>query len=138
MADGQQSAHGDKYVLTSEVQSLLELGWRKTSAASLVDDNPDLRGAVDLIVFAAGSIGHLNAEGEREQFLRQAAEALHKTDRPRDTVRSAGANSVLAEVKAKDENPDDFNSVRKCASGPYHRRIWSTESRRLRQLAIKV
>ncbi|KAL4884749.1 hypothetical protein BJY04DRAFT_170143 [Aspergillus karnatakaensis] len=102
----QEMLNRAEQLLSSEVQSPLELGWLKTSAASLVDENPDLRNAVDLLVFAAGSIGHLTAAGEREQFLRQVAEALRKTQGSAP-ARSVAAISILEETEVEDETSDD-------------------------------
>ncbi|KAL2813125.1 hypothetical protein BJX63DRAFT_231630 [Aspergillus granulosus] len=94
-------------LLGSEVHSPVEVSWLKTSAAELVAENSDLRDAVDLITFAAGSIGHLTAEGEREAFLGQVAQALRKTDLSQKGAHAVAAISILAETEDTEQGPDD-------------------------------
>jgi hypothetical protein len=73
----------------------------------LVDENHDLRGAVDLITFAAGSIGHLTAEGERVAFLGQVVGALRKRGSSLTGARPVAAISILAETDDSDKKQDD-------------------------------
>jgi SAM-dependent methyltransferase len=103
----QEMLNRAEQLLASEARPLVEVSWLKTSAADLVDENPDLRGAVDLITFAAGSIGHLTAEGEREAFLGQVAGALRKTGSSLTGARPVAAISILAETDDSDQKQDD-------------------------------
>jgi hypothetical protein len=70
----------------------------------LVDENPNLRDAVDLITFPAGSIGHLTAEGEREAFL---GRALRKRGSSQNGARPVAAISILVETEDTDQDQDD-------------------------------
>ncbi|KAL2860562.1 hypothetical protein BJX68DRAFT_261494 [Aspergillus pseudodeflectus] len=94
-------------LLAFEARPPVEVSWPKTSAADLVDENPNLRDAVDLITFAAGSIGHLTAEGEREAFLGQVARALGKTGSSQNEARPVVAISILVETEDTDQDQDD-------------------------------
>ncbi|KAJ5378040.1 uncharacterized protein N7496_005449 [Penicillium cataractarum] len=87
-----------KGLLEGKLQPSTTLAWRNTTAANFVDENPELENAVDLIIFAAGSIGHLTADGERKRFLQQVVKALRDTDHSQ-AHRSVAAISIL-----KDEN----------------------------------
>lgn len=85
-----------KSLLKADLQSSTTVVWRNTTAANFVDENPKLQDAVDLIIFAAGSMGHLTAPGERKRFLQQVVKALRKPGHSR-AHRSVAAISILKE-----------------------------------------
>lgn len=83
-----------KSLLDDKTQPSTMMVWRTSTAASFVDDYPELQNAVDLVIFAAGSIGHLTAQGERVRFLRQVVKALRNTNLSQ-TPPSVAAISIL-------------------------------------------
>jgi SAM-dependent methyltransferase len=85
-----------KSLLKSKLQPSTTVIWCNTTAASFVDEFPELENTVDLVIFAAGSIGHLTAPGERKSFLQQVVKALRKTAHSR-THPSIAAISILKE-----------------------------------------
>jgi SAM-dependent methyltransferase len=92
-----------KGLLENKMKPSTTMVWRTSAAANFVDENQELRNAVDLLIFAAGSIGHLTAHGERRKFLQQAVKALRITNPPQ-TPRSMAAISILKPDDSLEEN----------------------------------
>jgi ubiquinone/menaquinone biosynthesis C-methylase UbiE len=103
----QAMIEGAKSLLENKLQPSTTVKWRNTTAANFVDENPQLHKAVDLIIFAAGSIGHLTAPGERKRFLQQVVKALRKTDHSR-TNHSVAAISILKEEVSLNSTGQDI------------------------------
>lgn len=57
-------------------EGLAEVKWVRAPASSFVEHVPELEGDADLLIFAAGGISHLTADGEVLEFLRQVKRAL--------------------------------------------------------------
>lgn len=51
--------------------------WQTCSATQLAGQNPGFEGKTDMIIFAAGGLGHLTAEGEVNAFLKQVTKLLN-------------------------------------------------------------
>jgi SAM-dependent methyltransferase len=99
-----------KSLLEMRLQPLTTVIWRNTTAASFVDENPELQNTVDLIIFAAGSIGHLTAPGEKKRYLQQVVKALRKTDHSR-AHRPVAAISILKEEDSLDSKEQDIPNL---------------------------
>jgi ubiquinone/menaquinone biosynthesis C-methylase UbiE len=57
-----------------------EVRWIQAPATSFLAQVPELENEVDVLIFAAGGISHLTADGEVLEFLQQAKRALRKSD----------------------------------------------------------
>ncbi|KAI9868662.1 MAG: hypothetical protein M1813_004512 [Trichoglossum hirsutum] len=76
--------------------------WIEASAADFASSLPDLAGNVDLIIFAAGGITHLTADGEIERFLGQVRQML----RPPGDCEPAGAVISVLHEMIPEKNPN--------------------------------
>lgn len=82
-----------------------EVRWIQAPATPFLAQVPELENEVDALIFAAGGISHLIADGEVLEFLQQAKQALRKSNG------SVAVVSVLHEF-IPDNDGNEFDSER--------------------------
>lgn len=81
--------------------------WQTCSATQLIEKNPAFEGETDLIIFAAGGLGHLTAEREVDTFLEEVAKLLGShgvmiISILNETIAMGGKNAPMREEDAPD------------------------------------